>query len=68
MQTTIADLRLSTPATMAARRQGSVVVDEADVHVTSVLAKRHEHAVLEDNATLDDATLGALGYKQEFKR
>lgn len=45
-----------------------MVVDERDVHVTSVLTKRHEHAVLEDNADLDDTTLGALGYKQEFKR
>lgn len=51
-----------------AERQGSAVINEEDVHVTSVLAKRHEHAVLEDNANIDDATLGALGYKQEFKR
>lgn len=51
-----------------AHRQGSTVIDEGDVHVTSVLTKRHEHAVLEDNANLDEATLGALGYKQEFKR
>lgn len=50
-----------------APRQGSVV-NEQDLHVTSVLTKRHEHAVLEEDANIDDATLGALGYKQEFKR
>ena len=50
-----------------APRQGSIV-DEQNLHVTTVLTKRHEHAVLEENATVDDATLGALGYKQEFKR
>lgn len=51
-----------------AAMHGSKVVNEEDVHVTSVLTKRHEHAVLDQNATVDDATLGALGYKQEFKR
>lgn len=51
-----------------AQRQGSTVVNEEDVHVTSVLTKRHEHAVLQDTANIDEATLGALGYKQEFKR
>lgn len=51
-----------------AQRQGSTVVNEEDVHVTSVLTKRHEHAVVQDTANLDEATLGALGYKQEFKR
>lgn len=53
-------------ANMAPRQES--VVNEQDLHVTSVLTKRHEHAVLEANATVDDATLGALGYKQEFKR
>lgn len=51
-----------------AERQGSTAIDEKDVRVTSVLTKRNEHAVLEDNADRDEATLGALGYKQEFKR
>lgn len=36
--------------------------------VTSVLAKRGSVAVIEEDATFDDKTLGALGYKQEFKR
>lgn len=39
-----------------------------NVAVTSVLDKQHALAVIEENATLDDKTLGALGYKQEFKR
>lgn len=39
-----------------------------DVHVTSVLANLREHAVLDDSATLDEKTLGALGYRSEFKR
>lgn len=36
--------------------------------VTSVLDNQHQLAVIDENATKDDATLGALGYKQEFKR
>lgn len=36
--------------------------------VTSVLDSRQQLAALRGNATSDDATLGALGYKQEFKR
>lgn len=51
-----------------AQRSGSTAIKEEDVHVTSVLTKRNEHAILEANANIDDATLGALGYKQEFKR
>ncbi|KEF61990.1 uncharacterized protein A1O9_03562 [Exophiala aquamarina CBS 119918] len=54
---------------MTAPRKGSVtVVDENAVGVTSVFAKRGEHAVLEEGASADEVTLGALGYKQEFKR
>lgn len=34
-----------------------------NVKVTSVLDKQHEHAIVDDNATLDEQTLGALGYK-----
>lgn len=51
-----------------AGRHASVVVDENDVKVTSVFSRLHEHALIDENATLDDKTLGALGYKQEFKR
>lgn len=54
---------------MAAGRKGSItVVDENVVGVTSVFAKSGEHAILEEGATADEVTLGALGYKQEFKR
>ena len=52
---------------MAERHKGSVV-DEAAVHVTTVFSELGEHAVLDENATLDDKALAALGYKQEFKR
>lgn len=48
-------------------RQGSVV-DESRLNVTSVLTKSHEHAIVNDQASLDEQMLGALGYKQEFKR
>ena len=51
-----------------AHNTGSRVVDEHAVHVTSVFSKRHMHAVVDEDATIDDETLGALGYKQEFKR
>lgn len=44
------------------------IVDEDEVKVTSVFKSLHEHAVVEKDATLDEITLGALGYKQEFKR
>lgn len=47
-------------------RSGSIVVDGNDVKVTTIFA--HEHAILDENATLDEKTLGALGYRQEFKR
>jgi len=54
---------------MSATRKGSItVIDENAVGVTSVFSKRGEHAVLEEGATADEVTLGALGYKQEFKR
>lgn len=44
------------------------VVDEGAVKVTTVFTDLGEHAVLDENATLDDQALAALGYKQEFKR
>ena len=45
-------------------REASLVVDEDAVHVTSVFDKSHEHAVVLKDATMDEMTLGALGYKQ----
>lgn len=45
-----------------------VEVGDGDLHVTSLLVGQHEHAVLDEDATLDEKTLGALGYKQEFRR
>jgi hypothetical protein len=44
------------------------VVDEGDVKVTTVFSDLHEHAIIDEDATLDDKALAALGYKQEFKR
>lgn len=41
---------------------------DGDVHVTSLLTDPEHAAVLGEDATLDEKTLGALGYKQEFKR
>ncbi|KIW26599.1 uncharacterized protein PV07_06418 [Cladophialophora immunda] len=52
----------------APRKQSVTVIDENAVGVTSVFAKRGAHAVLEEGANQDEVTLGALGYKQEFKR
>ncbi|KIV90844.1 hypothetical protein PV10_05452 [Exophiala mesophila] len=54
---------------MATSRQGSVtVIGEGKPAVTSVFADRGDNVVFEEGATIDDQTLGALGYKQEFKR
>ncbi|GAB7346952.1 hypothetical protein MBLNU459_g2010t2 [Dothideomycetes sp. NU459] len=50
---------------MSARNR-SAAVGENDVKVTTVFS--HEHALLNEDATLDEKTLGALGYRQEFKR
>ena len=52
---------------MASARKGSIV-DESTVGVTSVFTRHGSHAVLEEGAGADETTLGALGYKQEFKR
>ncbi len=52
---------------MAEHRKGSAV-NERDVKVTSVLSAQHEQAFADENADLDERTLVALGYKQEFKR
>ncbi|ORY67479.1 amino acid transporter-like protein [Pseudomassariella vexata] len=49
-------------------RHISQIADDEEVPVTSVFGRTHEHAVLDDYVTSDEKTLGALGYKQEFKR
>ena len=46
------------------RRSSSIVANQ----VTSVFEQQHQLGVIDENAALDDKTLGALGYKQEFKR
>ncbi|EMC99193.1 hypothetical protein BAUCODRAFT_31527 [Baudoinia panamericana UAMH 10762] len=43
-------------------------IDESALGVTSVLAKRNEHAVVDHELDEDEKILVALGYKQEFKR
>lgn len=43
-------------------RSKAPVLNE-DVKVTSVLDKQHEQVIVNDDATLDEQTLGALGYK-----
>ncbi|KAH8808788.1 amino acid/polyamine transporter I [Xylogone sp. PMI_703] len=43
-------------------------VDEKALNVTSIFAKKGEHAVLDHAADADEEILVALGYKQEFKR
>lgn len=48
------------------RRSSSL--QQKEVAVTSVLGKAPHIASIDENATFDDKTLGALGYKQEFKR
>ena len=46
------------------RRSSSIVAAQ----VTSVFERQHSLAVIDEGAAHDDKTLGALGYKQEFKR
>lgn len=53
---------------MAIIQRKDTTPDDSKMHVTSVLAQQHDHAILDDDATSDEQTLGALGYKQEFKR
>ena len=48
----------------SSNRRSSVVAQQ----VTSVLERERGSVVVDENATLDDETLAALGYKQEFKR
>lgn len=44
----------------------SMIVDGSGPPTTSVLYG--EQVILDDDATSDEQVLGALGYKQEFKR
>lgn len=53
---------------MASNRHGNVVVNEDRAKVTTILEKNKDHALVGEDSTLDDTTLAALGYKQEFKR
>lgn len=53
---------------MAIEQRKDTTPDDNKMHVTSVLAQQHDHAILDEDATSDEQTLGALGYKQEFKR
>lgn len=41
---------------------------QKEVAVTSILGDTQPLPNVDGNATVDDQTLGALGYKQEFKR
>lgn len=43
-----------------AERSASVTAQEK---VTSVFDRTHEHAIIDETATLDEQTLTALGYK-----
>ncbi|KAI1617406.1 amino acid transporter-like protein [Exophiala viscosa] len=51
---------------MAVPRKASITA--ADENVTSVLGRPGDHILIEEGATQDEMVLGALGYKQEFKR
>lgn len=51
---------------MASERRHTI--DEDALKVTSVFAGTGEHAVLDHSTSADEEVLGALGYKQEFKR
>lgn len=55
---------------MSQQRRASRQSSSSDHHnaVTSVLANKHQLALIKEDAVADDQTLGALGYKQEFKR
>ncbi|OQO03957.1 hypothetical protein B0A48_10599 [Cryoendolithus antarcticus] len=50
------------------RRRSSNLVRPDALHVTSVMTKGRELAIVVEDGTLDEQALGALGYKQEFKR
>jgi hypothetical protein len=57
------------PATMTNHEKHSAnTIDESAVRVTSVFGQHGTHAMIEEGATRDERDLGALGYKQEFKR
>jgi amino acid transporter len=44
------------------------VIDEQDLHVTSIFQRTGDHAILDHDVDRDEEVLLALGYKQEFKR
>lgn len=44
------------------------VIDEQEVHVTSVFQRTGDHAIADHDLDRDEEVLLALGYKQEFKR
>ena len=58
---------LSSFLPMEKTHQGRVV-DERNAKVTTLLTVQDEHALVSEDATIDDTTLAALGYKQEFNR
>jgi hypothetical protein len=58
---------MATDQPVAAMRE-KYTVDETALHVTSIFAKKGEHAVLDHTVDADEKVLVALGYKQEFKR
>ena len=48
---------------MAAEHKGTHFVDADAARVTSIFNKTHEKAVVREDASSDELTLGALGYK-----
>lgn len=54
------------PCKMSAPRKASITA--AEENVTSVFGRTGDHILIQAGATHDEVTLGALGYKQEFKR
>ena len=50
-------------ANMAAEHKGTHFVDADAARVTSIFNKTHEKAVVREDASSDELTLGALGYK-----
>lgn len=50
----------------ACGRSGALEAEK--LHVTSILARRGENAVVDPDLDADAEILAALGYEQEFKR
>lgn len=53
---------------MTADKPKASTSDGGKVHVTSLVTQDQNQLILDDDAPLDEQTLGALGYRQEFKR